>query len=99
MKEIKTRLEKKDYEDLQQKATKANLSIYQYLRNCVKSSNIKNYKELQKLKLKKLYHLNKIGNNINQITKKINMVKNYDLDLFVELLKNLKDIKKMIKEV
>ena len=70
---LKVGMDESLYNKSQQKAKELNLTLSNYVRQL-----LENGKVVEKTDNKKeLYHLNKIGNNINQVAKKINSEKSY----------------------
>ncbi len=72
-KSIMTRLTKEEYEQLKEKANQANISIYKYIQQSLKKSRIISSYEIE-MQRNKLNSISKIGNNLNQIAKNLNIL-------------------------
>lgn len=97
-KQIKTNLTPDEYEKIKQIAEENNLKLSSYVRKVLNMENkLDNKKEIDKDKLKLIYELNKIGNNLNQIAKKVNFNKFLDVEVFEQLEKIEEEIRGLRK--
>lgn len=104
-KQVKVNLTEEHHKDLQQKASANNQTLAQYIREQLdidlkeKPRVRKNQTQTvtyRKADPKLIYHLAAIGNNLNQLTKKINIEKTFDrvaLNLINEIREKLNDYK------
>lgn len=80
-----------------EKAKELGISLSELVRQFLKNGKVVEKKDDKAL----VYHLNKIGNNINQIARKINSEKSYraiDSTIYTMLLKVKKDIEILVYE-
>ena len=95
---LKVGMDESLYNKSQQKAKDLNLTLSNYVRQL-----LENGKVVERVDNKKeLYHLNKIGNNINQVAKKINSVKSYrtiDSKIYMMLLSIKENIYNMVFKI
>ena len=78
--EIKVRLNDDEFNDLNGKVIKSKLSREEYIRRCFSKSLIKEPPDLDYFRLKNEF--NHIGNNLNQIAKRVNETSRiYDADI------------------
>jgi hypothetical protein len=105
-KQVKINLYPEQHDFLNSIAKEKNLTIAQLIREKLdlkldEKDTRKRYTETQKIKYKKadprlLYELNKIGNNLNQIAKKLNQNKEVSN---IEILQTLVNIETKMKEL
>lgn len=90
LKQIKLNVYQKDHIKIKTEAKKLNMTMAQYTRHLfnLKSKKIGKKKGINEYELFKLNELRKIGNNINQIAKKLNS-NNLDLKDLIEYLYSL----------
>jgi len=107
LKQVKVNFYQEQHQLLKQKADENNVTIAQYIRKKLelelkKNDTRKIYKKHEKVTYKKadpnlIYQLNKIGNNLNQIAKKINSKKNINnIDILQTLANIEKDLEKIL---
>ena len=85
---LKVGMDKELYLKAQYKAKDAELTLANFVRQLLKNSKVIPKKDDTKL----LYHLSKIGNNINQIARKIHSESYREIDsLVVSLLTKIKN--------
>ena len=94
---IHFRLDKKLKEKIKLESKKSNLTMSKYINNCLKNKSIiviENGKEIY-------YELNKIGNNINQIAKKLNsnIATSSDLKTLDNISKELANIWQLLNSL
>jgi len=110
-KQIKTNIPIKDFEILQEKAHLVGIKLSAYLKKLLLDSDLlnnitpKEKRKIEQTKAKKiifkpvdpklLYELNKIGVNLNQITKTLNI--NYEIDFIV--LEELEKIENHLQQI
>jgi len=94
---LKISMDESLHQSSKEKAKELGISLSELVRQF-----LKNGKVIQKNNNKDLvYHLNKIGNNINQIARKINSEKSYraiDSTIYTMLVKVKKDIEILVYE-
>ena len=101
-KQIKINVLPLEYNQIQEKAKSQNLKLSGYVRSVL---NVKNDLDIKKSKSytpcdpELLREINKIGNNINQISKYLNIKKELDYNILESLEKIEQYIKTLIKEV
>lgn len=85
--EIKVRFDDDEYQDLIKKVNQSCMSREKFIRHCIKKTNIKAPPPID------FYHwineCNAIGNNLNQIARKLNSNKSVQYDYCIEILNNL----------
>lgn len=81
------RVDEKEAEKIKENATKASMTVSEFLRRSALLTKVIRQKQCDELKLL-IYELNKIGNNLNQIARKVNTVREIDIDA-LERLKNI----------
>ncbi len=75
---LKVGMKVEDYHELQEKALNLNITISELSRQLLKNGKIIEQPNNTKI----LYHLNKIGNNINQIARFANQNKSLDIQIY-----------------
>ena len=75
---LKVGMSVEDYQDLQNKAYNLNMTISSFTREMLKNGKIIEKQDNNKI----LYHLNKIGNNINQVARFANKNKYLDIQIY-----------------
>ena len=75
---LKVGMKIEDYQELQEKALNLNITISEFSRQILKNGKIIEQPNNTKI----LYHLNKIGNNINQIARFANSSKSLDIQIY-----------------
>lgn len=93
-KEIKVRLTETEYQKLQERKTKARLA--EWLRELALDQQPK--KQYTPIDPALLYELNRIGNNLNQVTRYLNSHKGKPLEL-VKIASALRAIEQELQEV
>lgn len=94
-KRITIRLTEDEYEKIKRKAEKINVSVSEYVRNFLSKKEVK---IVDKTSLRELiYQLQRIGVNINQMVKKVNL-NHSDIELKKEI-EELEEIYKKLKEL
>lgn len=97
-KQIKTNLKPEEYEKIKQIAQENNLTLSSYVRKILNMENeLDNKKDIDIEKLKLIYELNKIGNNLNQIAKRVNINKIIDFKVFEQLEKIEEELRRLRK--
>lgn len=96
--EIKVRFDDDEYEDLMKKVNQSCMSREKFIRHCIRKTNIKAPPSVD------FYHwineCNAIGNNLNQIARKLNSNESVSLDYCIKVLNNLNElINKMDLEI
>lgn len=85
--EIKVRFDEDEYQDLMKKVNQSCMSREKFIRHCIKKTNIKTPPTID------FYHwiieCNAIGNNLNQIARKLNSNESVQYDYCIETLNNL----------
>ncbi len=97
---LELRLSEEDYKILEENSTKFGLKKSEYIRRicCTKNENLEVLKENF---LKNLLELKRIGNNLNQISKKLNQGSELEIDLNEfkgDLTKAIDELKEMAKK-
>ena len=97
---LELRLSEEDYKILEENSTKLGLKKSEYIRRicCTKNENLEVLKENF---LKNLLELKRIGNNLNQISKKLNQGSELEIDLNEfkgDLTKAIDELKEMAKK-
>lgn len=94
-KQIKTNIPEEDYKKIQEKAKAAGMKLSGYLKSVLMENNLMTKpKKFKQADPNLLYELNRLGNNLNQIAKKVNINKEIDFSIF-EKLENIE--KEIIK--
>lgn len=94
---LKISMDESLHQTSKEKAKELGISLSELVRQFLKNGKVIEKKDDKAL----LYHLNKIGNNINQIARKINSEKSYraiDSTIYTMLLKVKKDIEILVYE-
>ncbi len=88
------RFSSEDYLSLVEKSKKANMNVSEFIRSAAKKSVVQenNKKEIINLTLQ----IAKIGNNLNQIARKINTSKIIDLEVLKQLKKVEDELRKCL---
>jgi len=97
-KQIKVNIPEEDYLKIKEKAEAAGYKISGYLKTMLIQNNLLTAKKKKIVDKNLLYELNKVGNNINQIARYLNINKELDYNVFEKLEvieKHLEDIKKV----
>ena len=95
-KQINIRLTESEYLNVYGKVEKSGLGISQYIRKCILGKEIKVISGLRKLN----WELNRIGNNLNQLTRKVNEGKVVQLgDDISQINNNLNAVFKKISQI
>ena len=95
-KQINIRLAENEFRDVYQMLEKTDLSLSEYIRKCILGKEIKVISGLKGL----IWELNRIGNNLNQLTRKVNEGKVVQLgDNISEINDNLNVLFKKISQV
>lgn len=89
-KRITIRIEEKLKEKIKLESEKSNMTMSQYINNCLNNKSIIVIEKGKEI----YYELNKIGNNLNQIAKKVNSNIATSNDI-----KNLENISLELKEI
>lgn len=92
---LKVGMDESLYNMSQQKAHDLNLTLSNYVRQLLENGKVVEKQDNKQ----QLYHLNKIGNNINQVAKKINSEKNYrviDSKIYMMLISIKNNIYNMV---
>lgn len=77
---LKVAMDKEFYIDLQFKSNQLNLSLSEYCRQMLKNGKVIEKSNNNNVQI--IYHLNKIGNNINQIARFTNQNKYIDIQVY-----------------
>lgn len=94
---LKISMDESLHQTSKEKAKELGISLSELVRQFLKNGKVVEKKDDKAL----VYHLNKIGNNINQIARKINSEKSYraiDSTIYTMLLKVKKDIEILVYE-
>jgi len=95
-KQINIRLAENEFRDVYQLLEKTDLNLSEYIRKCILGKEIKVISGLKGL----IWELNRIGNNLNQLTRKVNEGKVVQLgDNISEINDNLNVLFKKISQV
>ena len=98
-KQVKVNLEEEVHQELQEICDSQGITLAQYFRSLI-NTQIEDTREPRQKRVHKttdpqlLYHLNKIGNNLNQIAKHANEGKSFDF----QTLAALTNIERTLKE-
>jgi predicted DNA-binding protein len=92
MRTIACKVSDEFYQKIKEKADNIGITISSYLKQSLENSKVVNKKEEQKLIRQRLYELNRIGNNLNQIAKRTNEGKTLILSELVEIERAIKAI-------
>jgi len=84
------RFTKSEIEQIEKKLKEHNLSFSEFARNAILCKKINS-----KISIKLVYEINKIGNNLNQVAKRVNTLKRLDQDVLGVLI----DIDKKMDEL
>jgi len=98
LKQVKVNFTLDDYTNLSALSKAENISIAQFIRNKLKvkidnAPSKKTTVTYKKTNPKLLYQLNKIGNNLNQIAKKLNSKNQYDSRAIFEIYNQVMSLK------
>lgn len=98
-KQVKFNIKQNHHDFLSKKAIDKNLSLSEYIRqqlnidlkdkSIVKKSRAKKHQQVLTTDPRLLYHLSSIGNNINQIAKKVNSSKDIEASSILGYLINI----------
>lgn len=97
---LELRLSEGDYKILEENSTKFGLKKSEYIRRMCCSKN-ENLEVLKENFLKNISELKRIGNNLNQISKKLNQGSELEIDLNEfkgDLTKAIDELKEMAKK-
>ncbi len=92
---ISAKINDEAYLKFKQLATDNNLTMSKMITQAITKSTIVDVKKEKSIELEILHNLNKIGNNLNQISKHCNTKKSVD----VEVLKTLLEIEEAVKDL
>lgn len=93
-KRITIRIEEKLKEKIKLESEKSNMTMSQYINNCLNNKSIIVIEKGKEI----YYELNKIGNNLNQIAKKVNsnIATNNDIKSLENISLELKEIWRLL---
>lgn len=94
-KEVKFRLTEKELENLNQKISKSKMSKQKFFEKLINEKEILVIEDLPKL----ILELNRIGINLNQLTKKVNTEENLGVFKKVDLNNDLKSNSEALKSI
>lgn len=94
-KEVKFRLTEKELENLNQKISKSKMSKQKFFEKLIDEKEILVIEDLPKL----ILELNRIGINLNQLTKKVNTEENLGVFKKVDLNNDLKSNSEALKSI
>ena len=96
--EIKVRFDDEEYTDLMKKVSQTKLSREKFIRSCIKKTSIKMPPSIDFYKW--INEFNAIGNNLNQIARKLNSNSSVEKEYCMQSLEDLNElIQKMEEEV
>ena len=75
------RFTESEIEQIEKKLKEHNLSFSEFARNAILGKKINS-----KISIKLVYEINKIGNNLNQIAKRVNTLKKIDNEVLTKLI-------------
>lgn len=87
------------HQEISDLSRKNNITISTLIKQSILNSEIIDVKKDRKIDINKLKELNRIGNNLNQISKHFNSFKNSHSVEYFELEKILKIIKKKVEKL
>lgn len=96
MRKVSFRLDEIQYQNLSTEADKFGIKISELIRQKISKSkkNICNKKDMKNL----IYHISRIGNNLNQIAHYVNTKKSVDKIVLEKLVNIEKELNKVLRE-
>lgn len=97
-KQIKIMVLPNEYEKIKKNSEMLKLKMSGYCRKMLNVENKLDTEKKSEIDLEMIYHINKIGNNLNQITKYVNIKKEIDSEVLLKIDDIFNNLKKLIKD-
>ena len=94
--EIKVRFNEIEFEELNKKVSQTKMSREKFIRHCIKKTEIKMPPPIEFYKW--INECNAIGNNLNQIARKLNSNEMIDKNVCLSILENLQNFVRTMEQ-